>query len=134
MAFHIRGNVLSHIQGFLTHLLTDDLVLVAFQPLSLLSLNVRDGLVQILQQVLGKQAKDKQNEGQGNDPRHYPQSQDLTGETLEKRQVYVALGHSSLNPLFPNSRCGPENKNVPLVPGGGSIKVLGLAEEMPGQR
>jgi hypothetical protein len=87
MIFHISSDVLGHIQGFLPHLLVDELVLVPFQALSLLSPEISEGLVEIIQQTLGKKAEDKQNGHQRDYSPHYSQQQDLTGEPLENRVV-----------------------------------------------
>jgi hypothetical protein len=85
MIFHIGSDVLGHIQGFLAHLLVDELMLLAFQALSFPGLEVTQGLVEIVQQALGKKAKDNENGDQGNYARHNSQEQDLVREFLKNR-------------------------------------------------
>ena len=87
MVFQIRGDVLSHIQGFLPHLLVDELLLMIFQALSFPGFEISRGLVEVVQQTVRKKAKNEQNRYQRNDSRYDSQQQDLEGEPLENRVV-----------------------------------------------
>jgi hypothetical protein len=102
MVLHVLGDILSHIQGFLAHLLVHEPVLLAFQPLPFLGLEVSDGVMKIFEQSLGKQPKNEEDENEGDDSCNSSQQQYLAGESLENRMLQATFGHRSLNPLLPD--------------------------------
>jgi hypothetical protein len=100
MVLHVLGDILSYIQSFLAHLLVHEPMLLAFQPLPFLGLELSEGVMKIFKQSLRKQPKNEEYEDEGDDSCNSTQQQYLAGETLKKRMLQTTFGHSSLNPLL----------------------------------
>jgi hypothetical protein len=85
MVFYIQVEILSYIQGFLSHLLMNEPVLLFFQPLSFPGLEVSDGLMQIVKQAFGKQTKNEEHGYQRDESRHDTEVENPGVEALKKR-------------------------------------------------